>query len=29
MRSKGVQIPIEIFGVYEGRIAKLTTYKGE
>ena len=29
MRNKGIQIPVEMFGVYEGRIAKITSYKGE
>jgi hypothetical protein len=29
MRNKGVQMPLETFGVYEGRIAKITSYKGD
>ena len=29
MRNKGIQIPVETFGVYEGRIAKITSHKGE
>jgi hypothetical protein len=29
MRNKGIQIPSETFGVYEGRIAKITSHKGE
>ena len=29
MRNKGIQVPIETFGVYEGRIAKITSYKGD
>jgi|TARA_R110000824_G_scaffold263176_4_gene451845 hypothetical protein len=29
MRAKGIQIPVDTFGVYEGRIAKISSYKGE
>jgi|TARA_R110001606_G_scaffold51317_3_gene127888 hypothetical protein len=29
MRAKGIQIPVDTFGVYEGRIAKISPYKGE
>ena len=29
MRTKGVAVPMETFGVYEGRIAKMSSRKGE
>lgn len=29
MRNKGIAVPMEMFGVYEGRIAKMSAWKGE